>query len=242
MPLPFEILSDSLGPRDNGLGQLIGKALPDFKPCLRLPDETLSGHFVTLRPYDPSDAEGLFAAFQPDGDRLWAYMPAGPFQTADDLAKAIAHFQIHKGFHTFVVWDNLSQRPVGMASFMRYDLDNGSVEVGMVTFSDLMKRSARSTETIYLMACHAFAHGYRRFEWKCDQLNIPSNRAALRLGFSFEGVFRNAMVVKGRRRDTVWYAMIIEDWPRLKIRLETWLSPDNFDADGAQKSALSAAP
>jgi RimJ/RimL family protein N-acetyltransferase len=231
-------LSPSLGAHDNALGQPVGKPLPDWTPRERLPDTTLIGQVCRVLPYDPIYAAELQRALARDDGRMWTYLPYGPFATANELNASIDHYQRDRDFQTFVIITD--EGALGYASFMRYDLSNGSVEVGGVTFSPSLRRSRAATEAMYLMMHHAFDHGYRRYEWKCDQLNAPSMRAAQRLGFQFEGVFRNAAVTRGRRRDTAWFSVIIEDWPQTRARLETWLDPVNFDDAGRQKTALSA--
>jgi len=142
-------------------------------------------------------------------------------------------------FHT--ITDTDSNRPLGVASFMRIEPAHGCIEVGNISYSPPLQRTPGATEAMYLMARRAFDElGYRRYEWKCNALNAPSRRAALRLGFTFEGTFRNHLVVKGRNRDTSWYAMTDDDWPQIKANFETWLAPDNFDAQGQQIRSLSA--
>ncbi|WP_443747811.1 GNAT family N-acetyltransferase [Asticcacaulis solisilvae] len=238
--LPFERLSPSLKPRQDGFGNAIGQAIPDWQGCHRLPDVAMTGRTCTLLPYGPALADGLFEAFSLDDGGMWTYLPYGPFASAGELADSVETYQRHRDFQTFVIVKN--ERPLGFASYMRYDCPNGSVEVGGVTFSPALRRSVVATEAMYLMMKAAFDHGYRRYEWKCDQLNRPSNLAALRLGFQFEGVFRNATVPKGRRRDTAWYSVIVEDWPGVKARLEAWLDPENFDEGGRQRQSLSTLP
>ena len=127
-----------------------------------------------------------------------------------------------------------------MASYLRIDPNSGSIEVGGINFSPLLQRKPAATEAMYLMMKHAFELGYRRYEWKCNALNAPSRKAAQRLGFSYEGIFRQALVVKGRNRDTAWYAAIDSEWPALDAAFSQWLSVDNFDALGIQKTKLSA--
>jgi RimJ/RimL family protein N-acetyltransferase len=226
----------------NAQGQPIGKSLPDWRGCAKLPDAIPTGRTCWLTPYASSHARGLFDAFAQDDGRMWTYLPDGPFVTAEDLSRVTENRINNKNFHTFSILSHDIERPIGQASFMRYDMPNGSVEVGAVTFSPLLRRSIVATEAMYLMMKHAFNHGYRRYEWKCDQLNAASNQAALRLGFQFEGVFRNATIYRGRRRDTAWYSVIAEDWPQVRARLEAWLDPANFDANGMQKKALSQMP
>lgn len=231
-------LSPSLGVRTNGFGQLVGKDVPEWRGCARLPDAELEGRTCRVVPFMPEHAAGLFDALARDDGRMWTYMPFGPFGDADMLRSNIETYMETRGFQTFVIMTDA--QPRGYASFMRYDMANGGVEVGGVTFSPELQRTVAATEAMALMMRHAFDHGYRRYEWKCDQLNAPSNRAAQRLGFRFEGVFRNAVVNKGRRRDTAWYSVIVEDWPGVKARLDAWLDPGNFDQAGRQITALSA--
>ncbi len=240
MPRSFEILSPSLGLRSNEYGQPIGKAVPGWGGCSRLPDVSLTGRTCRVVPFRPDHGEGLFEACAEDDGRMWTYMPYGPFGDSGELRSSIETCMESRGFHTFVIEHD--DRPLGYASFMRYDGQNGGVEVGGVTFSPALQRTVMATEAMYLMMRHAFDNGYRRYEWKCDQLNISSNKAALRLGFRFEGVFRNAVVTKGRRRDTAWYSVIVEEWPAVRARLEAWLDPANFDAAGRQKTTLNSLP
>ena len=235
---PFESLSPSLFPRTDAHGFVIGKAVDDFAPCARLPETPLTGAYTRLEIFDSAQhAEGLCRAFLQDDGGMWTYMPVEAFPTPQDLSDHIRWRRTEQGFQTFVILDETST-PSGMASFMRHDLASGVVEIGFVSYAHQLKQTRAATEAQYLMMKHAFDHGYRRYEWKCDQLNRASNLAALRLGFTFEGVFRNAQVLKGRRRDTAWYAVIVEDWPRVRQRLEAWLRPDNFDSYGRQKVAL----
>jgi RimJ/RimL family protein N-acetyltransferase len=234
---PFEVLSPSLKPKEDSFGNPVGQAIPDWQGCLRLPDAPMAGRTCTVVPYTRPLTEGLFAALSQDDGGMWTYLPYGPFSSAQDLADSIETYQRHRDFQTFVIVKD--EHPVGFASYMRYDCPNGSVEVGGVTFSPALRRSVMATEAMYLMMKTAFDHGYRRYEWKCDQLNRPSNLAALRLGFQFEGVFRNAVTTKGRRRDTAWYSVIVEEWPAVRARLESWLDPDNFDGEGRQRLRLS---
>lgn len=240
MPLTYDTFSPSLGIRKDAFGNPVGKAIPDWQGCNRLPDTELVGRTCGLEPYDIAHAEGLYSAYAEDDGRMWSYLPYGPFDDAQAVNDSIQDWQKNKGLHTFVILED--ETPVGHASFMRYDLAHGSVEVGGVTFSPALQRSTAATEAMYLMMQHAFDHGYRRYEWKCNQLNLPSSLAALRLGFSFEGVFRNAQVAREGRRDTAWYSVIVEEWPQVRARLEAWLDPGNFDADGIQRKALSTFP
>ncbi len=234
--MSYEIIDPSLDPSSNAFGQPVGKVVPDWTARQPLPDIDLTGRTCRVVPYHPDHAAALFEAYAADDGRMWTYMPFGPFKDAAALHASIMDYQQAKGFHTFAIL--AEGRAVGHLSYLRYDLPNGSVEIGGVSYSPALQRSTVATEAQYLLMKHAFDHGYRRYEWKCDQLNIPSNRAALRLGFQFEGTFRNAVVRNGHRRDTCWYAVIIEDWPAVRARLEAWLDSANFDADGMQLQAL----
>jgi RimJ/RimL family protein N-acetyltransferase len=140
----------------------------------------------------------------------------------------------------FAIVDLATDRAVGVAGYLRITPAAGSIEVGHLQYSPLLQRTPAATEAMYLLMAHAFGLGYRRYEWKCHTLNTPSRAAAQRLGLSFEGVFRQATVVKGRNRDTAWYAAIDQEWPALRAAFEQWLSPANFDAQGRQKVSLSA--
>lgn len=240
MSLSYDSFSPSLGIREDAFGNPIGKDIPGWQGCDRLPDMKLTGRICRLEPYAQFHAEGLYTAYARDDGRMWSYLPYGPFDSAEAVHESIENWQKNRGLHTFVILRD--EQPVGHASFMRYDLAHGSVEVGGVTYSPALQRSTVATEAMYLMMKHAFDHGYRRYEWKCNQLNMPSSLAALRLGFTFEGVFRNAQVAREGRRDTAWYSVIVEEWPQVRARLEAWLDPANFDSDGVQKQALSEIP
>ncbi|ESQ89086.1 hypothetical protein ABAC460_13535 [Asticcacaulis sp. AC460] len=231
-----DVFSPSLGIREDGFGNPIGKAVPDWAGCQRLPDVVLAGRTCRVVPYAVEFSEGLLAAYAKGDGGLFSYLTWGPFGSAGEIDAMVRDYMDHRGFQTFVIVT--ADGPVGLASFMRYDEGSGSVEIGGLTFSPLLQRTTAATEAMYLMMRHAFEGGYRRYEWKCDQLNAPSKRAAERLGFVFEGVFRNAVVTKGRRRDTAWYSVIVEEWPAVRERLEAWLQPENFDKSGIQKRAL----
>jgi RimJ/RimL family protein N-acetyltransferase len=238
--MSHEAVDPSLNPRLNEFGQPVGKPVPGWTPRDRLPDVELTGRTSRVVPYRPEHAQALFEAYAADNGRMWTYMPFGPFADAAALHASIMDYQDSRGFHTFTILAD--GRALGHLSYLRYDLANGAVEIGGVSFSPALQHSTVATEAQYLLMKHAFDHGYRRYEWKCDQLNEPSNRAALRLGFTFEGTFRNAVVYKGRRRDTCWYAIIVEDWPAVRARLEAWLDPANFDTDGVQRQSLRTIP
>jgi len=200
----------------------------------------MEGQYCALTPLDPkAHAEGLFNAFAKDAENIdWAYLPYGPFDSLPALQAWLEEIA-RKSDPLFYTLMDRQGDAVGVASYLRISPANGSIEVGHIHYSPQLQRTPAATEAMYLMMKQAFALGYRRYEWKCDALNQRSRRAALRLGLSFEGIFRQATVYKGRNRDTAWYATIDLEWPMLKTAFETWLDPANFDASGKQKVSLS---
>ena len=165
----------------------------------------------------------------------------GPFGDRVAFVEALKKRQASDDPLFFAILDAASTRAVGIASYMRIEPSHRAIEVGGIVFSPELQRTPGATEAMYLMACHVFEDlGYRRYEWKCDALNAPSRRAALRLGFTFEGIFRSHMIIKARSRDTAWYSMVDSEWPARNAAFETWLAPDNFDSHGKQKQSLSA--
>jgi RimJ/RimL family protein N-acetyltransferase len=214
----------------------------DPSPAPRPQPVVLAGRVVTLRPFDgPEQAEALYEATHgPERDRLWSYMSEGPF--ASRSAYQAAFDQKAKSVDPLflAIVDNATNLPVGQASYLRIEPAHRSIEVGHIMFTPALQRSCGGTEAMYLMARHVFSDlGYRRYEWKCNALNEPSRRAALRLGFTFEGVFRQHMIIKGRNRDTAWFSMLDSEWPQRQANFERWLAPSNFDAAGRQKLSLS---
>ncbi len=215
----------------------------DWTPAKR-PDRTqLPGSTVRLEPLDP-DKHGrlLFAASHVDGagELLFRYLPYGPFAGFDDFKTWLDQRAASNDPLFFCVVDGETGSPQGMASFMRMAPEHGVIEIGHIWFSPAIQRTRKSTEAIYLMARHAFDElGYRRLEWKCDAQNTPSRRAAERFGFTFEGVFRQHLVVKGRNRDTAWFSILDGEWPPVRAAFEAWLAPENFDSEGRQRKSLS---
>ena len=226
--------------RTNDLGQPIGDPLDVTLPRPRPPRSPMVGRLVTIVPTDPAaHTEALFAAFCLDADgRNWTYLPYGPFGSAGELRTWMERTCTGDDplFHTIL---DCEGQPVGLASYLRIDPINGGIEVGHIHLSPRLQRTAMSTEAMYLMMAQVFDElGYRRYEWKCDALNGPSRAAAARLGFDYEGTFRQATHYKGRNRDTAWFAIIDRDWPAQKARFERWLDPTNFDEKGRQKTPL----
>ena len=201
------------------------------------------GRYVVLEPLDPAlHGDELFAAGAgPDAEALWRYLWNGPYQDRASFEPWLAQSAASEDPLFFAVRVKASNRIEGRLAFLRVDGANGVIETGHILFGPALARTPGATEALYLQARHVFDDlGYRRFEWKCDNANERSRRAALRLGFAFEGVFRQHMIVKGRNRDTAWFAMLDGDWPARKAAFESWLSPDNFDEVGRQRKTLSA--
>jgi len=227
----------------NRLGQPIGEPVPGWQPVPRPPRSALGGRFCRVEPLDPKrHAADLFAAYAEDREgRIWTYLPYGPFETAAAFAAWASDDCLGDDplFHAVV--DGASGRALGVASYLRIEPAVGVIEVGHINYAPRLQRTPAATEAMFLMMRRVFAElGYRRYEWKCDALNAASRRAAERLGFRFEGVFRQATMYKGRNRDTAWYAVIDKDWPALERAYGAWLDPANFDAEGRQKKALGA--
>jgi len=228
----------------NAFGQTIGEPLPAWTPR-PLPQRTvMEGRFCRVVPLDPArHAPELHQAFAEASPASWTYLPdyMGPHTTLAawrtwlDSAAAASDPLWH------AIVDGKSGRAAGIACYLRMDANSGSVEVGGVLFGPRLQKTPAATEAMYLMMRRVFDElGYRRYEWKCDSLNAPSRAAALRLGFTFEGVFRQHMVYRGRGRDSDWYSVLDGEWPRLKAMFEQWLKPENFDEMGKQRKGLAA--
>jgi RimJ/RimL family protein N-acetyltransferase len=213
-------------------------------PLARRPGRiTLPGRVVTLAPLDPqAHGNALYEGIQGEtGERLWQYLFEGPFADRAAFDVHLKRIAAAEDPLFFAILDNASGRAVGYASYMRIEPVHRVIEVGSILYTPGLQQTALATEAMYLMARHVFEDlGYRRYEWKCNALNAPSRRAALRFGFTFEGIFRQHMIVKGRNRDTAWFSMLDSEWPARKANFERWLDPSNFSADGRQKVALSA--
>jgi RimJ/RimL family protein N-acetyltransferase len=214
----------------------------DWRPAMRPGRESLRGRHVLLRPVDPArDAEPLYAlSHPPEGDpSIWTYLPDGPYESAEHLREALAWAQGADDAVYFTLVGLGDERPLGMAAYLRIEPESGAIEIGHIWFGAPLKRTTAATEAIFLLAAHAFEDlGYRRVEWKCNALNAASRRAAERFGFEFEGVFLQHMVVKGRNRDTAWYAITDRRWPAIGAGFRSWLAVENFDAEGRQRHAL----
>jgi RimJ/RimL family protein N-acetyltransferase len=199
----------------------------------------LRGRYVTLEPLNAEQHSAALWKAVHGHDELWRWLPDGPFATSAALSRAIEEKQAAANAVFLAIVPAAGRTAAGYVSYMRMDPANGVVEVGNILLAPALQRTVAATEAMYLMASHIFDHlGYRRYEWKCNARNEPSRRAALRLGFTFEGIFRQHMVVKGLNRDTAWFSMLDCEWPARKQALEAWLGPANFDEEGRQRKRL----
>lgn len=220
----------------------LGQPVPGWHPP-RLPDHTaIEGRFCKLEPADPTrHSADLYAAQALDSQgEGWTYLPYGPFASEQDYRVWMKDNCLGPDPMFFAIVDARTGRAVGLASYLRITPSAGSIEIGHLYFSPLLQRQPAATEALFLLMDQAFALGYRRLEWKCNALNAASRSAAQRLGFQFEGIFRQATVVKGRNRDTAWFSIIDGEWPALRAAFLRWLAPANFDEKGRQRERLSA--
>ena len=211
----------------------------NWKPVPTVAPVTLRGRTVTLEPLDAErHAAGLWQAVQGHDD-LWTWLFDGPFATEAALRQSLEEKQAGKSAVFLAIIPNETAKAAGYASFMRIEPAHGVVEVGNILLSPILQRTTAATEAMYLMARHIFDDlAYRRYEWKCNAQNQPSRRAAQRLGFTYEGIFRQHLVVKDRNRETAWFSMLDHEWPARKQAFESWLSPANFDESGNQRQPL----
>jgi RimJ/RimL family protein N-acetyltransferase len=216
---------------DNSLSGWLARPLPGPK--------THQGRYVSLVPLSAeSHTAELWDGVQ-GHDEVWDYLADGPYAGEADLAGAIEQKAAGNAAVFLAIVPKSSGRAEGYASYMRIDPANGALEVGNILMTPTLQKTTAATESMYLMARHVFEDlGYRRYEWKCNANNAPSRRAALRYGFTFEGIFRQHMIVKGRNRDTAWFSMLDSEWPACKAAFEAWLDPANFDGQGRQRQTL----
>lgn len=224
----------------NALGQAVGISVGERQVPPLPSRQAIQGRFCRVEALDPDrHTASLFAANAHDVmGKNWTYLPYGPFDQVEKYRAWVEQYAIERDPLFFAIVD-LAGQAIGVASYLRMMPNSGSIEVGHINYSPLLQQTPAATEAMYLMMARVFELGYRRYEWKCDALNAPSRAAAQRLGFSFEGIFRQATVVKGRNRDTAWYAIIDRDWPALQAAFQQWLAPANFDAQGQQRVRLS---
>ncbi|SDR24347.1 GNAT family protein [Pseudovibrio sp. Tun.PSC04-5.I4] len=225
----------------NDFGQAVGDDLPNWTAAQFPPDTTLEGRYCRIERLNPSKhAVELFEAFSVDREgRNWTYLAYGPFSEYSEFLLHINGLAKGNDPLAFVIIDTESGKAVGVATYIRISPEIGSIEVGHIHFSPLLQRKPGGTEAMYLMMKNVFETlGYRRYEWKCHSLNTVSRKAAVRLGFSYEGTFRQATVMKGKNRDTSWFSIIDSEWPVLKAAFEKWLAPDNFKENGDRITSL----
>ncbi len=214
-------------------------ALEGWRPPHRPDRAAKIGRYVKLEPLHPGHAPELFAACR-GADAMWDYMPYGPFSTESEHASWIRQNAPGDDPLFFALRDLVADRVAGVASYLRIQPEAGSIELGHIALSPSLQKSRAATEAWFVMMDWAFSAGYRRFEWKCNAANLASRRAAERLGLSYEGIFRQAAVIKGRNRDTAWFAAIDGEWPSLRDAYNRWLDPGNFDSYGRQRISLSS--
>jgi RimJ/RimL family protein N-acetyltransferase len=227
----------------NWLGQPIGPVVLGWGQRPPPPRTQMTGRFCRLEPLDlERHVADLWAANSLDREgRMWTYLPWGPFGGFDKYLTYLQTVAPKEDPLIHAIIDACSDKAVGVASYLRINSSAGTIEVGGLAYSPLLQRRPAATEAMYLMMRRAFDElGYRRYEWKCNALNAPSRAAATRLGFQFEGIFRQADVIKGRNRDTAWFSIMDQEWPSLRAAFERWLDPCNFDEAGRQRVSLSS--
>ncbi len=231
----------TVGSRVNDLGQPVGEPADGWTPPPPPPHEPMAGAFCRLELLDAErHAADLFNANGADpSGRMWTYLPYGPFGTLETYRAWVQRVSGTEDPLFFSIVGMEGGKAIGVGAYLRIDRANGTIEVGHLAYSPLLQRTPAATEAMYLMMQRAFTLGYRRYEWKCDARNAPSRQAAQRLGLSYEGVFRQAVLYKGRNRDTAWYAAIDGEWPALNAAFRRWLDPANFDRQGRQRVRLS---
>ncbi len=231
----------SIVPETNEYGLQVGDVVPGWTARPWPEATTLTGRYVTLEPLATDHAAALYDALcNPGDEELWTYRPTDPPVDVAAMTDLIQEHLDASGLETFALVPK-GQQAQGIASYTRIDTAYGQVEIAGVLYAKTLQRTRAATEAIHLSMRHAFDDlGYRRFEWKCDSLNEPSRRAAARLGFTYEGRFRNHMITKGRNRDTDWYSVTDAEWPAVKAAHERWLDPANFDEHGTQLTRLRA--
>jgi len=223
--------------KKNQFGQVLGHPIENWTPCQVPAKGIIQGCYCILEPIEiDKHAVKLFDVFSIDNQgESWTYLPYGPFDTFNEFKDWLARTMSQNDTHLYAILDVKTQEPIGISGYLRINPEHGVIEIGHLHFSKLLKQTPLATEAIYLMLKHAFdSNEYRRCEWKCNDLNEPSRRAAVRFGFTFEGIFRQNYVFKNHNRDTAWFSIIDSEWPELKSKFEKWLHPNNFSAMGKQ--------
>jgi RimJ/RimL family protein N-acetyltransferase len=220
----------------NDFDQPVGPGLGDWVPPTTFEPVALKGAYVALEPMVVGDGKAIFTALADEPDSLWTYMGFGPFSNSAEVEEMVTSMLDKGDWSPYIVV--VDDRVRGFLSYLRIDNPGGVIEIGSIVFDSAIQRTTATTEAIFLLIDHAFEAGYRRVEWKCDDLNAPSMRAAERFGFTYEGTFRQATHYKGRNRDTAWFAIVDVDWPQIRAGFTRWLAADNFDGAGEQKFSL----
>ena len=226
----------------NQLGQPIGFPVAGWTPREKPPLTPIDGRYCRVVPLDiERHAAELYAANSVDREgRMWTYLPWAPYASFADYLAGLEAGLRRENVFTYAVIDGAGGKPVGVASYLNVNFNAGSIEVGGIAYSPALQKQPAGTEAMFLMMRRVFDElGYRRYEWKCNALNAASRAAALRYGFRFEGIFRQADIVKGHNRDTAWLSITDREWPAIKTAFERWLNPANFDGDGRQRLRLS---
>lgn len=227
----------------NQLGQAVGVPVSQWQPVSFPEKNTLTGHYCRLERVSAGRHGGeLYETLYASVDQSeWTYLLHEPASDREAFMLWLKEISQSRDPLFYTIIDCRTDKAVGLASYLRINPGHGVIEVGHLHFAPILQKTAAATEAMYLMMKYAFEGlGYRRYEWKCDSLNAPSRKAALRLGFTFEGIFRQAMVYKGRNRDTAWFSVLDSEWPALSRSFEQWLHPDNFTSEGRQKQSLQA--
>lgn len=227
----------------NEFGQLVGESIKNWQPKSFPPLRVMNGQYCILEPINiENHAVNLFDSLCLENQgESWTYLPYGPFDTLMQFQKWLIDTTSTQDTQLYAILDPKTKLPIGVAGYLRINPEHGVIEVGHLHFSTLLKRTPAATEAMYLMMRYVFDElAYRRYEWKCNSLNQASRNAALRLGFTFEGIFRQSNVFKNCNRDTAWFSILDSEWPVLKSRFEQWLDPSNFDEQGHQIIKLQA--
>ncbi|MCU1313876.1 MAG: hypothetical protein JWM54_1633 [Acidobacteriaceae bacterium] len=230
------------GHTEASAAQPVGPTVPHWQPRPHPAHRSFAGRYCRIQPLDPaSHAASLYEALcHPANNGLWTYLLTNPPVTPDEWRERLESYAASRDPLYFTLF-NEQGLAAGITSYLRIVPEHGVVEVGHIHLSPWLQQTRAATEFQYLLMRYAFDDlGYRRYEWKCDALNAPSRRAALRLGFRFEGIFRKAIVYKGRSRDTAWYSIVDEEWPAVRQAFEAWLAPENFTSDGRQLGSLAS--
>jgi RimJ/RimL family protein N-acetyltransferase len=224
----------------NQFGQLVGASVSNWQAPDFPSHEVLIGRYCRVEPLNINlHGENLFeSACEDKLGKMWTYLPYGPFSNEVEYCSLFTELEFQADQQFYAIVDSKTNSALGVAGYLRINPAAGSIEIGHLSFSPLLQRTTIATESMYLMMKKIFEAGYRRYEWKCNSLNATSKSAALRLGFQFEGVFRQAMVIDGRNRDTAWYSIIDSEWLKLQEMFGAWLAESNFDEGGRQRKSL----